>query len=290
MKKIVIILCLMLLITIPLSAAHTTQQTTPISTTTQPLTIKDFTHNVIAEYVTTTTCPYCPTASSQLYSIYQSGDYPFYYISFVADANNKIYGRVQELGVSGVPVVFFDGQYSSLTGAQPDETNYRNRIETAGARTVPDIDMSIDVTWQGPAILKITVTVTNNEAEEYNGHIRVYIMEKESRWLDATSQPYHNGLLHIPIDKPLAVPKSNPMARSDTYSFTRTWIGALHGFGDLTEDNTIVIAAIFDQKTDHAVECASATPTIDNTQTRFLTQRPLLYLLSLLWGQAHQYI
>jgi glutaredoxin len=250
----------------------------------------DFTHDVIAEYVTTTTCPYCPTASSQLYSIYQSNDYPFHYVSFVADANNKIYSRVQELGVSGVPVVFFDGKYSSLTGAQPDETTYRNRIETAGARILPDIDISLTVKWQGPALLKISVTVTNNEPEEYNGHLRVYIMEKESRWLDANNQPFHNGLLYIPIDKALAIPKNNPMARSDTYSFNRLWIGSLYGFGDITEDNTLVLAAIFDQNTDQAVECTSATPTIDSSTTPLYANRPLFYLLNLIWERAYLFL
>jgi len=273
MKKLFVIITLTLLLTIPLTTATTTQ-IKPNITATQSTNNREFTHDVIAEYVTTTTCPYCPAASNQLYSIYQSNDYPFHYVTMVADANTKIYARIQELGVSGVPVVFFDGKYSSLTGAQPDETNYRNSIQTAGARTVPDIDIALDVKWQGAAILKISVTVTNNEAEDYNGHLRVYIMEKESRWLDANNQPYHNGLLYIPLDKPLSVPKSNPMARSDTYSFTRLWIGSLFGFGDITEDNVIVLAAVFDQTTDKAVECASSTPTIGATSF------PLLNIIS----------
>ena len=289
MKKIFVLIILTLLLVIPLTTATTTQKTAPTSTTTQPLTQINFTHDVIAEYVGTTTCPNCPPASTQLYSIYQSGDYPFHYVSFVSDQNIKIYSRIQELGVSGVPVVFFEGQNTSMTGAQPDETNYRNRIETAGARTLPDHDNSVDVKWQGPAILKISITVTNNEAEDYNGHLRVYILEKESRWLDANNNPYHNGLLHIPIDKALAVPKANPRAR-DIHTFTRTWIGALHGFGDITEENTMVIAAVFDRNSDYAVECASATPTIDTTTHPLYTQRPFLHLLTLIWQRAHLFL
>jgi glutaredoxin len=289
MKQIIVLATLMLLITLPLATAASIDQTTIQTKQTSPATL-DFTHDVIAEYVTTTTCPYCPTASSQLWSIYQTGDYPFHFVTLVANQNNKIFGRIQELDVSGVPVVFFDGKYASITGAQPDETNYRTEIETAGSRTTPDIDINLDVKWQGPAILKITVTVTNNEPEEYNGHVRVYILEKESRWSDATSQPFHNALLYIPLDKPLAIPYSNPMMRSDTYTFTRLWIGSIFGFGDLTEENTLVLAALFDQKTDKAVECTSATPLIDSSTYPLLTQRPLLYLLSLLWEKAYLYI
>ena len=107
MKKLFVIVTLTLLLTIPIATATTTQIKS-INATTQNTTSRDFTHDVIAEYVTTTTCPYCPTASNQLYSIYQSNDYPFHYVTMVADANTKIYARIQELGVSGVPVVFFD--------------------------------------------------------------------------------------------------------------------------------------------------------------------------------------
>jgi len=85
----------------------------------------DFSHCVFTEYVTTTTCGYCPTASSQLYSIYESGDYDYYYVSLVADINYKIYDRVKELGVTGVPDVFFDGGFKNILGKQDDEQTYK---------------------------------------------------------------------------------------------------------------------------------------------------------------------
>ena len=222
---------------------------------------EDFTHSVLAEYATTTTCGYCPTASNQLYSIYNSGDYEFYYISLVANANPKIYGRVTELGVSSVPDVYFDGGYVNILGAQIDEQPYRNAIVNCGERTVPDLDVDVSVEWIGGGTLKITVTVQNNEVEEYNGHLRVYIVEPESRWDDADGNPYHFGALYIPIDKPLAVPYSQPGILGETYTFTKTWFGALHGFGDITQDNTLVIATVFDEDTDYAVQTATAEPT-----------------------------
>ena len=37
----------------------------------------DFTHTVFVEECTATWCPKCPFAAEALYSIYQSGDYPF---------------------------------------------------------------------------------------------------------------------------------------------------------------------------------------------------------------------
>lgn len=221
----------------------------------------DFTHGVFTEYVTTTGCGYCPEASSQLYSIYDSGDYEFYYVSLVADANYKIYGRVEELDVSGVPDVYFDGGYRSIIGKQDDEQPYRNAIQQCGNRDVPDIDVDVNVQWKGNAILKISVTVQNNEPEDYNGYLRVYIVEIESRWNDASGHPYHFGALHIPIEKSLAMPRAQVKPLGDSYTFTKTWIGALYGFGDITQDNVMVIATVFDPDSDHAVETAAATPT-----------------------------
>jgi len=227
---------------------------------------EDFTHTVIGEYVTTTGCGYCPTASNQLYSIYNSGDYEFYYVSLVSDMNSRIWNRVQELEVTGVPDVHFDGGYRNLVGAQTDEQPYRTAITQCGERTVPDIDVDVSVEWKGGGTLKISVTVQNNEAEEYDGHLRVYIVEKESRWNDAQGDPYHFGALDIPIDKSLAVPQGHPKPLGDSYTFTKTWLGSLFGFGDITEDNILVIAAVFDGETDQAVQTAAAEPTSSTEQ------------------------
>jgi hypothetical protein len=267
MKKHIIIGIMAILLIMPLAGANTNYTT---KNNQQPTTANyDFTHTVIGEYVTTTTCGYCPTASNQLYSIYDSGDFEFYYVSLVADMNSKIYSRVQELGVTGVPDVYFDGGYRNLIGAQSDEQPYRNAITQCGERTVPDIEVDVSVEWKGGGTLKIVVTIQNNEAEEYDGHLRVYIVEPESRWNDAQGHPYHFGALALPIDKSLAVPQTHPYILGDTYTFSKTWFGALHGFGDITEDNIMVIAAVFDGETDYAVQTSAAEPIASTEQYSF---------------------
>lgn len=248
------------------SAIPMSQTTLDTQTMSGTINYQNFSHTVLAEYATTTTCGYCPTASSQLYSIYNSGDYDFYYVSLVADANTKIYGRVKELGVTGVPDVYFDGKYKNVLGAQPDEGNYRTAIELCGERSVPDLDVSVQVDWKGGGTLKISVTVQNNEAEDYDGRLRVYIVEKESRWNDASAHPYHYACLYIPIDKSLAVPRHDVQVLGETYTFSKTWIGGLYGFGDISQDNILVIASVFDSTTDYAVATGAAEPVAQNNQ------------------------
>ena len=45
----------------------------------------DFTHTVLVEAGSQTTCPYCVTAASQLYSIYNSGELDFQYVTLIWD-------------------------------------------------------------------------------------------------------------------------------------------------------------------------------------------------------------
>ena len=231
------------------------------------ISMEDFTHTVFVEYATLTTCPPCIKANSQLYSIYDSGDLDFCYVTLVSDRGNiNVRLRLGELGVVAVPDVYFDGGYKRVSGGQANEYPYRNAITLCGERDVPDIDVDVNAEWKSKAIIKITVTVQNNEPTKYNGKLRVYITEKESRWDDYGGNPYHFGVLDIPIDRNLAVvsqQQSQPMSLGDTYTFTKTWYGALHGFGDITKENTLIIAAVFDKDTGYAVEADAAEPTRD---------------------------
>ena len=210
-----------------------------------------------------TTCPPCVTASGQLYSIYNSGDLDFHYATLVWDvANANIRGRLTELEVVGVPDVFFDGGFKRIIGGQGSEAPYRSAITLSGEREVPDIDIALDVTWLGGGKLKIEATVTNNEVEEFNGRIRTYIVEKESRWDDYSGNPYHYAAIDIPIDKSLSVVNTEAMPLGESYTFSKTWRGSLHGFGDITQENTMVIVGVYDKVSDHVVQTAAADPTV----------------------------
>ena len=250
------------------------------NTTIKNLSNEENTHVVLAEYISKTTCPYCPEASSQLYSIYNSHDYDFYYVTFVTDkiselpalARSHLYDRLNELGVEYVPDAYFDGLYRHVQSKQEDEQPYRNAIIQSGERDVPDIDIDLDVDWIGVGnTIKINVIVTNNEPEEYNGILRVYITEIESEWTDSQHNQYHFALLDIPVDSNLAVipqnyAKNQPHPLGNSYTFTKLWSG------DITQDNCMVIATVFDKDTDCAVQTASATPSSSESMSHPVLQ------------------
>lgn len=241
--------------------------------------IQDFTHTVFVEYATKTTCPPCVTASAQLFSIYNSGDYDFYFATLVSDEGNlNVRLRIGELGVIYIPDVFFDGGFKRIGGGQQNELPYRNAITQSGERDVPDIDVDLDATWLGGGKIKIDITVTNNEVEEFDGHIRTYIVEEESRWNDYGGNPYHFAALDIPIDKGLSIVKTESKPLGKTYTFSKTWRGSLHGFDDIEQDNVMVIVAIYEKESGNIVQSAAAEPTTksgNKEQINFLFLRLL---------------
>jgi len=285
MKKIMLLLFVAALLLLP----GATATITPIQTTIQPNTSTqtDMTHTVFTEYVTTTKCPYCVTASAQLNSIYESHDYDYYFVTMVADQNNKVYPRVKSLGTEGVPDVHFDGGYRNLVGQQNDEQPYRMAITSSGGRDVLDVDMQVEVSMKAGGTLSMTITVTNNEAEKVDSHIRVYIVEPTSRWNDIQGNPYHFGALDIPVDRALAMPQADIQSLGDTTVIKRTWMGSLWNFGDISEDNIMVIAALFDPDTGYVIESAAGQPAGLEDET---PQQPLinfLYNLRLLFERFH---
>lgn len=274
MKKIFILALMAIIILMPLSGAVNVTKSSNNNANLEVENVSkgEFTHTVFVEYGSWSECGPCVTASAQLNSIYNSGDLDFNYVTLIIDKGNfRIRGRMTDLDIRSVPDVFFDGKYKHLLGAQKDEEPYRTRINQSGERPVPDIDLDIDVIWKGGGTLKITVSYVNNEPDKYDGHLRVYVVEKESRWNDKGGNPYHYAALDIPIDSDVNnLARSRPRPLGGTRTFEKTWFGALHGFGDITKENIEVIAAVFDKDTDHAVESASATPvSSDSSNHRF---------------------
>lgn len=118
-----------------------------------------FTHTVFVEEGTATWCPYCPAMANTLYAIYQSGDYPWYFVALVADKNSQAQARLAEYNIAGYPTAFFDGGYQVYVGGSSSESVYRSRIVNCGARVVPELNLSVSVTYIGSGDLQIDVTI-----------------------------------------------------------------------------------------------------------------------------------
>jgi thiol-disulfide isomerase/thioredoxin len=126
-----------------------------------------FSHTVFVEEGTATWCPYCPAMAQALYSVYQSGEYPFYFVSMVGDKNSEAYNRLKDdYNFYGYPTSFFDGGFKVLVGGYDDEKYYQSRIESSGRRDVHDLDLTLFVKWEDDGQISINLSITNHEETE----------------------------------------------------------------------------------------------------------------------------
>jgi hypothetical protein len=124
----------------------------------------NFTHTVFVEEGTATWCQYCPAMATALHGIYESHDYPFYYVALVDDKSPGASTRLRtDYNVYGFPTSFFDGGYKVYVGGDSNQGQYRTRIKSAGKRDVQDLNLSLSVDYIGSGDLRINVSITNNE-------------------------------------------------------------------------------------------------------------------------------
>jgi hypothetical protein len=248
MKKILLLIIATVLFVSPFVAATTmTASDKTQSQRTMSSTTSEFTHNVFIEEGTTTWCPNCPNAAEALYSLYNSSEYPFYFVALVSDQNplaqNRFWGHYRGIAI---PTIFIDGGFNQTVGSgttpQQTEQLYRPFIEEAGARTVHPLELSTNVTGHGDATLDITVTVKNTGSRPYFGYVRSYVTEISSRWINNNGDPYHFGFLDYAIKKVVL------LAPQKSRTFTMTWDGAAnHGnltFPDIVDNNIMVITTV----------------------------------------------
>lgn len=217
----------------------------------------DFTHSVLGEYGTATWCGYCRYAHGALKELWAEGELDFYYVSLVCDKNGKASSRASQLGLTGYPTLFWDGGYRKDVGAGSvagAKAAYTYSINSCGSRSVKDIDASISVSWLGGTKINVDVSVENNEGSTYNGYIRAYIVELESSmgWIDSGGVTYTMAFLDYAFDESIS------MSGGGSWSDSTTWDGSSHGFNSVSEDNIMVIAAIF--SSNYVDETVAATP------------------------------
>ena len=84
------------------------------------------------------------------------------HVALVGDMNTQAYDRLlDEYNFAGYPSVFYDGGDTVGVGGSSNQDYYRGRIEAAGARAVPNLDLIIKMKHINNAIYEVTVKVGN---------------------------------------------------------------------------------------------------------------------------------
>lgn len=203
----------------------------------------EFTHTVLCEYGTATWCNPCVYAHHALQNIYDSGDYPFYYVALVDDTNADAHKRLdRDLNLYGFPTCYYDGGYQVVLGGTTNETFYRTPIELCGQRSVPNITLNVTLEWLGTAVIRANVSLHNEDPDIYTGHLRGYIVEPVSRWKDAQGNRYDFGFLDWAYDDDI------DLSAFETLNLSTVWDGNDHGYGNIGRNNIMVIIAVFNSE------------------------------------------
>jgi len=156
-------------------------------------------HVVLAEIVSATWCSDSPAASETMRAIFPSSSYPFYYLTLVQDENDMARKRIREFNpiLTHFPTLYFDGGYTALQGSS--EFDYINVIQETSERETHAITMDINAQWIGENI-DISLDVTNEDSSPYLGHLRICILEKNSRWTDNDGKNYNYALMDYALN------------------------------------------------------------------------------------------
>ena len=124
---------------------------------------EDFTHTVFCEIGTASWCPSCPDLAREVVSVYESGDYPFYFVELVTDKSNLANSRTNDFNLKWLPTAFYDGGFEVVVGGGYGASHHKNQIEKSGARDVHDLDFTLGSEWIGDGTIDISISITNNE-------------------------------------------------------------------------------------------------------------------------------
>jgi hypothetical protein len=272
------IICILLFTTF-VGAISSTK--TSINTNDKELVDIDFTHTILGEFGTYSTAEPCKYAHSALKELFSEDYYPFYYVTHVFDKNIHASYRIKdELGLVASPTVFWDGGFRVDVGAgshQQAKDGYIESLEACGNRTVAGLDLTVDVDWLGAvnprpdngatnvsvqggiswtvSEMKINMNVDNNDASSYLKHLHVYVCDINSSmgWYDTADYPYTMVFLDYAFNQNIYINAGN------TWNGSKNWDGldyhnGTHYFENITQDNTIVIASVFNPDTNYSDE------------------------------------
>ncbi|KAA0015318.1 MAG: hypothetical protein FE041_00260 [Thermoplasmata archaeon] len=200
------------------------------------LAIAEVKANIFCEEATTTTCKACPAVSEIIYEIYKSHEYPFYFVSLVADKSNVADERTDEYNVYGYPTVFFDGGYRVVFGKQ-NKQDYINAIEQCLQRDRANIEAIMNTKWNGNGI-DVDLTLKSKENDAYEGYLKIYVVEPVSRWNDYEGKPYHFALIGYAINEEIYIEAGKEIKKHVI------WNASKEDYV-VSNDNIMAIAVVF---------------------------------------------
>ncbi len=179
--------------------------------------------------------------NEELFNLYNSRR-DFVYITMIGDRNEFAYDRIKyDYNFHSYPEIFFDGGYEVTENT--DINSIINKIEKCNERDKL-IDVKVNATWiecpcQRGLFIQARIKNVNNYV--YNGTVRIYITEYNSRYDDYNGMQYHFGFLEFAYIGNVSIPPHEEIL------VPVSWDSKIN-FPDIDQDdinNLAVIAAVF---------------------------------------------
>jgi len=206
---------------------------------------QEFSHTVFMEEATASWCHNCPDAAKALHEhLSESDDHHFYYVTMVDDYEKASKRLHDDYNILGFPTIFIDGGYGVVMGTTDFGSRFINKccqeVSAAVFRDVPDLYLNVDAKWNtNKSELAVTTTIENKESDTYNGLLKVYITEINSRWSDWNGDPYHFAFLDYAINKNVKIKPDENKSFSETWKATHT---------NIYPENLWIVAVVFNSE------------------------------------------
>ncbi len=197
---------------------------------------KDFTHFVFVEAGTTVCCNACAQVHVYLDEYYESGNYPFYYVSMPVE-NEKASEHLKNYNIYGYPTVYFDGGYKVISVTTDWKSMFEDKISSAISRSVPKLLVNVTGELNEDSNkIEINVILENYEESVYTGRLKVYLTEIISTIWQG-DQPYKYAFIEFVINEDVEIP-------SDEYITVTEIINS----SNLDTENLMIFAVIFNSE------------------------------------------
>jgi hypothetical protein len=182
-------------------------------------------------------CSECPKIAAMVDELFDSGDYPFYYVT-LPQANEKAAARITEYNVYGYPSIYVDGGYGFLTGGTIQKSMIIDKIQLATARQHANLSTRITAERkENSSEITLKMFVGNPENQVYNGQVRVYLTEIVSTTEQGNS-PTRFALLDYLIDEQIQIPAN------DNITFNK-----IVNISGLDAENLMIFGVVFNSET-----------------------------------------
>jgi hypothetical protein len=194
---------------------------------------QNYSRFVFIELGTKIVCSECPKISTILNDLYNSGDYPFYYVSLPQD-NPKALDRISDYNLWGYPTAYIDGGYTTLIGSGIQKSDFEKNITSSAERITPLLFINTAAHWDNQTnIISIHIQIENQETADYQGRLRVYNTELIStKWQAGT--PIHFSFLDFLINEDIQISSDHHLSINKTLSAS-----------DLDPENLMIFSVLF---------------------------------------------